>query len=107
MEDAASQGDEMEVVGVRRKSGAAGVEFELTKEAEHKPPAAMSSALPLDDILRFMMTGAEPKIALSQQVVGTLETSASAGDSAFTGESVFLAFMERPDTGVLNSTITN
>lgn len=78
MEDAASQGDEMEVVGVRRKSGAAGVEFELTKEAEHKPPAAMSSALPLDDILRFMMTGAEPKgcaVAAGGRNVGDIRFS--------------------------------
>ncbi|KAI9879268.1 MAG: mediator of RNA polymerase II transcription subunit 8 [Pleopsidium flavum] len=60
IEDLAPRSDEMEVVGVRRKSGAAGVEFELTKEGEHKSPEAVSSALPLDDIFRFMMTGAEP-----------------------------------------------
>lgn len=61
VEDAETQGDEMEVVGVRRKSGAAGVEFEVTKESEHKPSEAVSNALPLHDIFRFMMTGTEPR----------------------------------------------
>ena len=60
-DQAAPDGDEMEIVGARRKSGAAGMEFELRKESEHKAPEALSKALPLDDVLRFMMSGAEPR----------------------------------------------
>ena len=54
-------GDEMEIVGARRRSGAAGLEFELRKNSERKAPEAPSKTLPLDDVLRFMMTGAEPR----------------------------------------------
>lgn len=60
-DQAAPDGDEMEIVGARRKSGAAGLEFELRKNSEHKAPEALSKTLPLDDVLRFMMTGAEPR----------------------------------------------
>ena len=62
-----SSGDGMEVVGVRRKSGAAGVEFEVTRDSEHIPSAALSRALPMDDVLRFMMTGAEPSRSNASQ----------------------------------------
>lgn len=60
MGDSNPDGEEMEVVRVRRKSGAAGVEFDVTMDREHIPSAALSRALPMDDIFRFMMTGAEP-----------------------------------------------
>lgn len=53
--------DEMEIVGARRRSGAAGLEFELRKNSEHRAPEALAKNLPLDDVLRFMMTGAEPR----------------------------------------------
>ena len=59
--DEAVDGDEMEVVGVRRKSGAAGLEFDLAKQREHKEPEAIGIALPMEDVFRFLMTGAEPK----------------------------------------------
>lgn len=65
-DDAESPGDlkssygAMEIVGVRPKPGAAGVEFEVTKDREHIPSAPLSNALPMDDVFRFMMTGAEP-----------------------------------------------
>ena len=52
--------DEMQVVGVRRKSHAPGVEFDISKESEHTPSKAISPAMPLEDISRFMMTGTMP-----------------------------------------------
>jgi len=55
-----SSGDEMDVVGVWPKAGAARVQFEVTKDSEHIPSAALSQSLPMDDVFRFMMTGAEP-----------------------------------------------
>ena len=49
--------DGMEIVGVRRKSMAEGVDFEVTKSSEHKATAIATNATPIDDIFRFMMTG--------------------------------------------------
>ena len=50
-------GDEMEIVGVRRKSEAGGVDFEVRKSSEHKVPEEVPNALPINNIFRFMMTG--------------------------------------------------
>lgn len=59
-EDEAADEDEMEIVGVRRKSGAATVEFDIAQKTNHVPTAAVSPALPLEDVFRFMMTGSKP-----------------------------------------------
>ncbi|KAI9815991.1 MAG: mediator of RNA polymerase II transcription subunit 8 [Pycnora praestabilis] len=53
---------EMEVVGVRRKSGQAGMEFDLRRESEHKAVETSTQSLPINDIFRFMSTGTEPMI---------------------------------------------
>ncbi|KZF26196.1 hypothetical protein L228DRAFT_242628 [Xylona heveae TC161] len=54
--------DEMEVVGVRRKSGAAGLEFQLRRESEHRAAMmAKKPSLPMTEVFRFMHTGAEPR----------------------------------------------
>lgn len=50
-------GDEMDIVGVHRKNVGAGVEFQVARERDHVPPHALSSAMPLDDVFRYMMTG--------------------------------------------------
>lgn len=50
--------DEMEVVGVRRKSGAgSGLEFDIATATHQKPAGPV---VPLNEILRFMTTGAPP-----------------------------------------------
>ncbi|PLB54595.1 putative RNA polymerase II mediator complex component Med8 [Aspergillus steynii IBT 23096] len=50
--------DEMEVVGVRRKSGAgSGLEFDIAAATHQKPTGPV---VPLNEILRFMTTGAPP-----------------------------------------------
>lgn len=54
---AAPDGDEMDIVGVHRRSVGAGVEFQVARERDHVPPEALSSAMPLDDVFRYMMTG--------------------------------------------------
>lgn len=55
-EDAADGEDKMEIVGVHRRPGASGVEFDITSE-KHRAGAAPSSAMPLTDVFRYMMTG--------------------------------------------------
>ncbi|OAX85610.1 hypothetical protein ACJ72_00024 [Emergomyces africanus] len=70
-EEAGSEGEEsrqeegdgsgMEVVGVHRRPGGGGVEFDISKEGRHVPPTPMSPALPLEDVFRFMMTGVAPR----------------------------------------------
>lgn len=54
---AAAPGDEMDIVGVHRKNVGAGVEFQVARERDHVPTQALSSAMPLDDVFRYMMTG--------------------------------------------------
>ncbi|PGH11366.1 hypothetical protein AJ80_07157 [Polytolypa hystricis UAMH7299] len=54
-------GDEMEVVGVRKKPDQAGVEFDILREGSRLPSRPVPAALPLDDVFRFMMTGAVPR----------------------------------------------
>ncbi|KNG83050.1 mediator of RNA polymerase II transcription subunit 8 [Aspergillus nomiae NRRL 13137] len=51
--------DEMEIVGVRRQSAGAGFEFDIAP-AQHHQQKFVEPAVPLEDILRFMTTGAEP-----------------------------------------------
>ncbi|KAJ5473287.1 Mediator complexsubunit Med8fungi/metazoa [Penicillium sp. IBT 31633x] len=55
-EEEEGDGDEMDVVGVRRKPGAAGLEFEI---APHHPHP-VQPFVPLDLILRHMTTGRMP-----------------------------------------------
>ncbi|OJD19894.1 hypothetical protein AJ78_00088 [Emergomyces pasteurianus Ep9510] len=54
------EGSGMEVVGVHRRPGGGGVQFDISREGGHMPPAPMSPALPLEDVFRFMMTGVAP-----------------------------------------------
>lgn len=54
-------GDEMEIVGVHKRPGSAGVEFDLAAERNHVPSKAEPHTLPLDEVLRYVMTGALPK----------------------------------------------
>lgn len=54
-------GEEMEIVGVHTRPGAGGVEFDIARNRDHVPSAAASPAIPLDEVFRFMMTGARPK----------------------------------------------
>ncbi len=61
VEVSTTQGDEMEIVGVRQKSGAAGVEFEVMRDGGRRPSGAGSKVLPLDEVFKFMMTGEEPR----------------------------------------------
>ena len=56
----APDGDEMEVVGVRRKDSGDGVEFDIRRGSEHKPTGIHLPALPINDVFRFMMTGKIP-----------------------------------------------
>ena len=56
----APDGDEMDIVGVHRKSTAAGLEFDLTQKSQQQKPEPEVNALPLNDIFRFMMTGVTP-----------------------------------------------
>lgn len=55
-EDEDADDDKMEIVGVHRRPGASGVEFDITSE-KHRAGAAPSPAMPLTDIFRYMMTG--------------------------------------------------
>ncbi len=56
-----STGEEMEDAAVRPKSATAGVAMEGLEDSERISSAAASSrVLPMDDVLRFMMIGAEP-----------------------------------------------
>jgi mediator of RNA polymerase II transcription subunit 8 len=52
-------GDELEVVGVRRKS-VGGVEFDLRRNNEHMLEVG-GAAMPIGDVLRYMMTGKRAK----------------------------------------------
>ncbi|MCJ1367309.1 mediator of RNA polymerase II transcription subunit 8 [Acarospora aff. strigata] len=61
MEKSTSSDLDMEIGDVQRRSGAAGSKYEVAKETEDGSPNIVLRVLPLDDILRFMMTGAEPK----------------------------------------------
>ncbi|EEH46986.1 uncharacterized protein PADG_03084 [Paracoccidioides brasiliensis Pb18] len=54
------EGPGMEVVGMQRRPGGSGVQFEISS-AGHGPPAQLSTALSLEDVFRFMMTGAAPR----------------------------------------------
>lgn len=59
-------GDEMDIVGARRKSIGGGLEFDIAATRPGQDPAAAAAAasgpvVPLDDVLRFMTTGMPPK----------------------------------------------
>ncbi|PGH12509.1 hypothetical protein AJ79_04253 [Helicocarpus griseus UAMH5409] len=54
-------GEGMEVVGVQRRAGSGGVQFEISREGGHVPSAPVGAGMPLDDVFRFMMTGAMPR----------------------------------------------
>ncbi|KAI9733046.1 MAG: mediator of RNA polymerase II transcription subunit 8 [Cirrosporium novae-zelandiae] len=56
-EDEDEDPDRMEVVGMRRRSGAAGIELDV-KQANPQPPR--QPALALEVIFRFQLTGADP-----------------------------------------------
>jgi mediator of RNA polymerase II transcription subunit 8 len=58
-DEAAADEDKMEIVGVHRRPGSSGVEFDITSE-KHRAPGAPSPAMPLTDVFRYMMTGAKP-----------------------------------------------
>ena len=50
--------DKMEIIRARRKS-VAGIDFELRRKGEHTASTPLPNALPIDNVFRFMMTGAE------------------------------------------------
>jgi mediator of RNA polymerase II transcription subunit 8, fungi type len=52
------QDDMMDVVGVRRRPGRAGVEYDVV--SARGPSKVVPPAIPIDDVLRFMMTGVMP-----------------------------------------------
>lgn len=54
-------GEKMEIVGVHTRPGASGVEFDIVRGREHVLSEAASPAIPLDEVFRYMMTGARPK----------------------------------------------
>ncbi|CRG90068.1 Mediator of RNA polymerase II transcription subunit 8 [Talaromyces islandicus] len=58
-DDEDADDDKMEIVGVNRRPGASGVEFDSTSE-KHRGPTAASPAMPLTDVFRYMMTGTRP-----------------------------------------------
>lgn len=58
-EDEDADEDKMEIVGVHRRPGVSGVEFDITSE-KHQKPNAVSPAMPLTDVFRYMMTGTKP-----------------------------------------------
>ncbi|OAT06194.1 RNA polymerase II mediator complex component Med8 [Blastomyces gilchristii SLH14081] len=60
-EEGGGDGSGMQVVGVHRRAGAGGVQFDISSGGGQVPPVPMSPALPLQDVFRFMMTGASPK----------------------------------------------
>lgn len=49
--------DEMEVVGVHRKPNGDGVEYDLNVDTEHKVAEPIRNAMPINDVLRFLMLG--------------------------------------------------
>lgn len=55
--------EDVEMVGVRRKSGAAGVEFDISKTTIKTAHSA--APMPLDSIFRYAMTGAIPSGTLT------------------------------------------
>ncbi|KAF7597247.1 mediator of RNA polymerase II transcription subunit 8 [Aspergillus hancockii] len=59
-EDEEGEEDEMEVVGVRRQSAGAGFEFDIAPVSAAAQQKVEMPAVPLEDILRFMTTGAAP-----------------------------------------------
>ena len=58
--EAGGDDDEMEIVAVRRKNTGDGVEFDLARKSQHPAPEAASTALPIRDTFRFLMTGVAP-----------------------------------------------
>ena len=56
----AHNSDEMDIVGVHRKSTRAGLEFDLTQNSQRQKMDSEVNALPLNDTFRFMMTGVTP-----------------------------------------------
>ena len=59
-EEEGGDGDEMEIVAVRRKSTGDGVEFDTARNSQHPAPEPASTALPINDTFRFLMTGVAP-----------------------------------------------
>lgn len=60
-EEEGAHGDEMEVVGVHKRPGGTGVEFEISREGKDGLSAPAGDAMPLDSVFRFMMTGRGPR----------------------------------------------
>ncbi|KAJ9198875.1 hypothetical protein DTO166G4_6131 [Paecilomyces variotii] len=56
-----ADGDEMEIVGVHKRPGGAGVEFDVAAERNHVQSKAEPNTLPIDEVFRYIMTGAVPK----------------------------------------------
>lgn len=53
------EGEDVEMVGIRRKSTAAGMEFDISRTTIQ--PQQNLAPLPLDSVFRFMMTGRPPQ----------------------------------------------
>ncbi|EEP77924.1 predicted protein [Uncinocarpus reesii 1704] len=62
-EDEDVQGEEMEVVvgAHARAGGGPGVEFDIARGSNYTPSKSMAPGMPLDDVFRYMMTGAQPR----------------------------------------------
>ncbi|KAL1961078.1 hypothetical protein VTO42DRAFT_4966 [Malbranchea cinnamomea] len=60
-EEEGGEGGEMEVVGEHAGPAGGGVNSDISRERKHVPSAPVSTAMPLNDVFRFMMTGATPK----------------------------------------------
>lgn len=58
-DEEAPDGNEMGIIGVKRKDGG-GTEFQVRKVVDISASGEASDALPLENILKFMITGAEP-----------------------------------------------
>ena len=52
--------DDMEIVGVHRKESGDGLEFDIQPESEDELSELNATAMPINDIFRFMMTGTTP-----------------------------------------------
>lgn len=59
-EEEEEEEDEMQVVGVHPKPHGSGVEYDVSKASDHTPSKAVSKAMPIEDIFRFMMTATVP-----------------------------------------------
>ncbi|KAK2738452.1 mediator of RNA polymerase II transcription subunit 8 [Myotisia sp. PD_48] len=60
LEEEEDDDDEVEIISVRKKP--AGAEFDSFKDGRRVPSRGSSNALPLDEVFRYMMTGAPPRL---------------------------------------------